>query len=287
MFLSALVLAALSSGAYALGAYVLVDIEDPNTPLGWRSGASGAAEALQVTSQARSSELADLSAGLSAIADFETSLPTPTSTSTPLPAPTSTNAPATATEMPPTETPPPPTETPEPASPTPVPPTETPVPPTPTSVPPTPTPGPPTLTPTLALPSNVPLLGQFVPTATATATPLGTEPASQGPDVGEGPEGFVAGQVTRYADSLEGNTMACGGAFDQDNPYIVAVSLEYDTAWPCGTPLEICGTAGCITSIRTDTCAGCPGAHIDMTRAGVDRLCGNQSGCDVVMRRAP
>jgi hypothetical protein len=131
------------------------------------------------------------------------------------------------------------------------------------------------------------LLGPFVPTPTATATPVATETARQDPDVDEGTDGLVAGKVTRYADSLEGNTMACGGAFDQDNPYIVAVSLEYDTVWPCGTSLEICGSAGCITGIRTDTCPGCPGASIDMTRAGVDILCGNQSGCDVVIRRAP
>jgi hypothetical protein len=135
----------------------------------------------------------------------------------------------------------------------------------------------------------VPLLGPLLPTPTPTppptATPIATESARQGPDAGQGTDGLVAGKVTRYADSLEGNTMACGGQFDQGNPFIVAVGLEYDVAWPCGTELEICGSAGCTTGVRTDTCWGCTGAHIDMTRAGVDAVCGNQAGCDVVIRR--
>ena len=251
---------------------------------------------LEFSTEARGAELADLAAGIDALTAFETPAPTATGTSTPPPTTTPTavaQAPAavatdtpelpTATLVPPTETPLPPTPTPEPPAPT------TPAP-TPTAEPPTATPEPPTATPTLALPSDVPLLGEFVPTATptstaiATSTPTVTRTPSQGPDPDSGSDGFVAAKVTRYADSLEGNSMACGGEFDQDNPYIVAVSLAYDTVWPCGTPLEVCGTAGCLEGMRTDTCPGCPGADIDMTRAGVEAVCGNQTGCDVVIR---
>jgi hypothetical protein len=247
---------------------------------------------------ARGAELSGVTAGLDALADFEAATATPPATATSSPSPTPegvTSAEMAPTEMPvpPIDTPLPPTETPAPPaatleptptalllSPTPEPPTLTPEPPTLTPEPPTATLEPPT--PTFAVPSDIPLLGRFVPTATPTAT--ATMPPRQGPDLEPGPEGFVAAKVTRYADSLEGNTMACGGEFDQDNPYIIAVSLPYDTVWPCGTPLEVCGTAGCITGIRTDTCPGCPGADIDMTRAGVDAVCGNQTGCDVVIR---
>jgi hypothetical protein len=79
--------------------------------------------------------------------------------------------------------------------------------------------------------------------------------------------------------------MACGGVFDQDNAFVVAVSLQYDQTWPCGTQLEICGSAGCIIGVRTDTCPGCPGGDIDMSRAGLQAVCGNQTGCSVVIRK--
>ena len=297
MCLGVLVLAAISAGAIGLGAIALEDLDtaisqDATQASLTRLDRSGS------LSQGRSGELAGLSAGIEALSDFATETPTRTATATASPSPTSTEPPPAATEPPPTETPVPPTETPPPPTETPVPPTETPVPPTATPLPPTPTPEPPTPTPTLAIPENVPLLGDYVPptktplpTATplpaATATPVPTQTPSQGPNPDDGTDGLVAGNVTRYADSLEGNTMACGGVFDQDNAYIVAIGLQYDERWPCGTQLEICGTAGCITGVRTDTCPGCPGADIDMSRAGVEAVCGNQGGCGVVIRKAP
>jgi outer membrane biosynthesis protein TonB len=278
-----LVLAALSAGAIGLGAFALEDLDGAISQDATQASLTPL-DAPGTSSQKSSSELAGLSAGLDALSDFATATPTRTATATSSPSPTATEVPPTATELPPTETPVPPTETPIPPTDTAVPPTETPVPPTATPVPPTPTPEPPTPTPTVAVPENVPLLGDYVP-PTATPTATVTQTPSQGPNTGEGTEGLVAGNATRYADSLEGKTMACGGVFDQDNAYVVAVSLQYDQTWRCGDSLEICGSAGCITGVRTDTCPGCPGADIDMSRAGVQAVCGNQTGCAVVIRK--
>lgn len=109
-------------------------------------------------------------------------------------------------------------------------------------------------------------------------------------------EGAVAGNVTRYADdidakadeeyqSLEGMEMSCGGVFHRTDPTVVAVSSAMDETWPCGTTLEVCGAGGCVTAQRSDLCPGCADAQIDMSRAGVKAVCGNQTGCPVQIRR--
>ena len=260
-----------------------------------------------ISTQARSSELAGL--GTLAVIDEPPSITptattiatnTPTVTASPEPTPTelqllptievSEQVPAAPAEVaqavevfteapPPTETPVPPTATIEPPTATVVPPTATA-----TAIPPTPTPKPPTPTPTLAIPTDIPPLGPTLAPPTATAAPTRTPTGSDG---GSGSNGAISGYATRYADSLEGNTMACGGIFDQDDASVVAVSLEYDETWRCGDPLEICGPAGCITGIRQDTCPGCPGAHVDLSRTGLQAVCGNQEACDVRIRHRP
>ena len=298
-------LAVLSAGAFGIVAMALQDSAEPTTHVATQAGMSDSLPSFNTSASGNSKELA----GLAALADFATSTPTRTPTRTPTatatasptvtdtPVPTDTVEAATATEPPPTDTPVPatdtpipPTDTPVPPTDTPVPPTATPVPPTPTPVPPTPTPVPPTATPTLAVPTNIPLLGDYVPpTATPVpptptsraATPTAT-PRSNPPINADGP---VSGYATRYADSLEGNTMACGGIFNQDNTFIAAVSYLYDPVWPCGTQLEVCGPASCINVVRTDTCPGCAGADLDMSRSGLAAVCGNQGGCSVVIRR--
>ncbi len=301
-------LVVLSAGAFGIGALALQDLDSGSPEGGTQASLGGSLPGIDVSSRASSSELAGLSAGIAALSNpspTPTLTPTVTATSTatataepsetpteepaevelavesaptePPPPPTDTPEPPTATPIPPTDTPVPPTATPEPPTATPIPPTATPVPPTPTPVPPTPTP-------TLALPSNIPILGDYVaPTATPSPTP--TQQASQGPNTDQGTDGLISAHATRYADSLEGNTMACGGIFDQDNTFIIAVSLNYDKTWPCGTQLEVCGPASCIIGVRTDTCPGCPGADIDMSRAGLQAVCDNQGGCSVVIRR--
>ena len=287
-------LGALSAGAIGLGAVAFDDLD------GAVSGDASKAGLVAVPAQKSSIEASGLNASAGALADFETPTATVTATRTRTPTPTATRTPPTPTAeavieaVLPTETTIPPTETPLPPTDTPVPATETPIPPTETPVPPTPTPLPPTPTPTLAIPENVPLLGEYVPptetpsptpTPPATLAPTATSTPVQGPNPGEGTDGLVAANATRYADSLEGNTMACGGTFDQDNAFVIAVSLQYDKTWPCGTQLEVCGPVACMTGVRTDTCPGCPGADIDLSRAGVQQVCGNQGGCAVVIRR--
>jgi hypothetical protein len=224
----------------------------------------------------------------SALADFVAPSPSRTPAATPSATPTATHTPAaTATEepavqtdtpAPPTETPVPPTDTPIPATATPEPPTATPEPPTPTPEPPTPTPVPPT--PTLTIPDDVPLLGPYVaPTAMPTAT---TGPSNFDPDEP------IEGHVTRYNDEIfTGQSMGCSayGVYDPNNPYIVAVGWELHELFPCGTLLEVCGDAGCIDTVRTDTCPGCVGAHIDMSTAGVREICVDGGGCAVTIRK--
>jgi len=161
-------------------------------------------------------------------------------------------------------------DTPEPESEpteTPVPPTDTPVPPTPTHVPPTETPTPiPTAT-------NTP-----APSPTPTRTPRPGNTATPSPD---------QFSVTRYADSLEGNSLGCTqyGTYDPDNPLIVAVGPARHFEWPCGTLLQVCGPAGCLIALRADSCPGCGPNHIDMSRAGVIAVCGNPNGCTVIVQR--
>ena len=195
---------------------------------------------------------------------------TPTSTVTPEPSPTNTpepptETPATETPVPPTDTPVPPTDTPVPPTATPVPPTPTPEPPTPTPVPPTPTPEPPTPAPT--------------DTPSPTAVPLD--------------EGFHTGTITRYADSLAGSTLGCNGygVYDPDNATVVAVGPDHWDEWACGQSIGVCGVdpttgaiLGCIVGVRQDSCPGCVGYDLDLSRAAFEIVCGpTASRCTAIV----
>jgi hypothetical protein len=180
---------------------------------------------------------------------------TATATLTPSPTPTPT----------PTQTPLPPTATAVPPTPTPVPPTPTPVPPTPTPVPPTPTPPPPTATP--------------IP---PTAAPLNP--------------GLLLGSVTPYADSLAGSTLGCNGygAYDPDDPTVIAVGPAHYEDWPCGTSLGVCSVDtdtgvinSCIVGVRQDSCPGCPGNDLDLSRSAFEIVCPSGSRCTVIITTLP
>jgi len=213
--------------------------------------------------------------------------PSPTrspATETPTPEPTETPLPATATPEPePTASPISPTATPELPTPAPEPPTATPEPPTPTPVPPTPTPEPPTPTATPEPPT--PTATPVAPTATSTPRATRTPTPTRTPRNAS----VISGSVTRYADSLAGNTLGCSGygTYDPNNPQIIAVSTARSDDWPCGTSLEVCGSAGCVTGTRVDTCPGCATNQLDMSRAGVMKVCGNSTGCSVTIKRSP
>ena len=183
--------------------------------------------------------------------------------------PTATVLPTVAPTLAPTSTPTPlpPTATPTATStPTPTPsPTATPVPPTPTAT------STPTVTPT---PS---------PTATPTSTPTSTPTATSTPLPGS-----LNGTVTHYGVEFQGLPLGCGGFYDTDDASIIAVGPDHYDDWPCGTPLEVCGPAGCIEGERQDSCPGCAPNQLDLSEAGIAIVCGaGESICEVTIRQLP
>jgi hypothetical protein len=99
-------------------------------------------------------------------------------------------------------------------------------------------------------------------------------------------------KVTHYGIDYNGLTLGCGnGYYTSENETIVAVGPERHSEWPCGTPLQICGPYGCISASRQDACPGCSANVLDLSEAGIDRVCGdNASVCNaqvVEMEYAP
>ena len=93
--------------------------------------------------------------------------------------------------------------------------------------------------------------------------------------------------VTPYSDSLAGNAMGCApyAPFNPQDQTVIAVGPAQYDEYPCGTPLEVCGQAGCITGSRQDSCPGCGSYHLDLSRAGFTAVCGVVNSCNVTIRR--
>lgn len=86
---------------------------------------------------------------------------------------------------------------------------------------------------------------------------------------------IVRGWATHYGESYQDGVLGCGtGYYDTDNPDIVAVGPSRYEDWPCGTPLRVCGPAGCITATRHDACPGCSANVVDLSEAGDKLVCG-------------
>jgi expansin (peptidoglycan-binding protein) len=83
--------------------------------------------------------------------------------------------------------------------------------------------------------------------------------------------------------------MGCSGAgpFSPADITVIAVSFAQHSMFPCGTKLEVCGTMGCITGYRKDSCPGCGNGDVDLSRAGFRAVCGNVNSCTVRTRSIP
>jgi hypothetical protein len=113
---------------------------------------------------------------------------------------------------------------------------------------------------------TAPETGGPVPEEAALApTPLLSEPMN--------------GLVTHYGVSYHGQRMGCDGTpYDTDNESIIAVGPSHYYEWPCGTEFVICGPGECLTGVRQDACPGCGPGHLDLSEAGIVRVCGPAGG---------
>jgi len=110
------------------------------------------------------------------------------------------------------------------------------------------------------------------PTATHTPTPIA-------PNVGDS---AINGWATHYGERFNGQTMACGGTYQSNDPDIVAVAYPArNLDWPCGTRLRITGPGGTLETMRTDSCPGCGPNHVDLSEAGSLIVCGRVGNCDI------
>ena len=87
-----------------------------------------------------------------------------------------------------------------------------------------------------------------------------------------------SGTVTHYGVGFQGQTMGCeaAGPYDTHNPWIIAVAPS--SGLHCGDLVYISGPAGANTGIVLDTCGGCGPTNLDLSEAGIERICGPEAG---------
>jgi len=97
----------------------------------------------------------------------------------------------------------------------------------------------------------------------------------------------VDGIVTHYGAQYNGRPLGCGtGLYASENATILAVGPARDKEWSCGTLISVCGAAGCILTIRHDSCPGCGRNHVDLSEAGIALVCGDAAArCRVQLQR--
>jgi LysM repeat protein len=118
------------------------------------------------------------------------------------------------------------------------------------------------------------------------ATPASPTPALTSSSASSG--AAVKGYASAYHDSFTNKPMGCMGAgpYKPTDTTIVAVGPAMYGQFPCGTSIEVCGPKGCLTGVRKDSCPGCQGYHVDLSRAGLTAVCG-PNACDIRLRRLP
>jgi hypothetical protein len=99
--------------------------------------------------------------------------------------------------------------------------------------------------------------------------------------------GTINGKVTPYSSELVGQTLGCEGygVYDPNDVTTAAVGWDLHESIPCGTQLQFCKGSTCIDVVRKDTCPGCAGNHIDVSRKAFDMLCGAVNECNVTITR--
>jgi hypothetical protein len=95
---------------------------------------------------------------------------------------------------------------------------------------------------------------------------------------------LIEGQATHYGESYNGSPLGCGGVYSSADTTIMAVSPARYAEWPCGTQIQICGSAGCIIATRRDACPGCYANLVDLSEKGNALVCGVPSTCRVTLQ---
>lgn len=83
-----------------------------------------------------------------------------------------------------------------------------------------------------------------------------------------------AGSVTHYGVSYHGQQMGCEGSglYDTNNSWIIAAPKH--SGLKCGDLVYVSGPAGVNMGIVLDSCPGCRSTNLDLSEAGIARVCG-------------